>query len=326
LTIALVLFPLAALAQPAAQEAQQALSVINGAVVDDTGTGIRDAVVVLTHDALPRKAETSTGPDGRFSFLNLPAGSFQLTVTAPGFAEQVTTGVVMAAETTTLQAIRLRLAVGAVTVDVLPTEIVAERQIKEQEQQRVLGVLPNFMVSYNPDAAPLTTNQKFELSWKSHLDPVSFGLVAVAAAIEQKRNAYTGFGDGAEGYAKRYAVIYATVFTRGVITQVVLPTVFKQDPRYFYKGTGSTPSRLAYAVSRVVVRRGDDKRSHPNYSGIFGSVAAGAVSNLYYPSESRGLRLTAESTALGVIGGMVNYLAQEFIFPKLTTRASTSTP
>jgi hypothetical protein len=217
----------------------------------------------------------------------------------------------------------------SISVDVTATRVEqAERQIKDQEQQRLFGVLPNFFVSYLPDAAPLNTRQKFQLSWKSRLDPVQFAVVGIVAGVQQARNDYPGFGDGAEGYAKRYAAAYATVVTRSLITQVAMPSLFKQDPRYFYKGTGSTASRIGYAVSRTVVRKGDNGRWQPNYSGIFGSLASGALSNLYYPEEDRkGAQLTLTNTAIGLGGAAVGHLAQEFLFKRLTTHSSkSSTP
>jgi len=294
---------------------------VTGLIADDTGAAIAEATVTLTSGDASR-VEVTTGTNGRFSIADVPAGLFQLTVAAPGFAAQTITGTVTAGEESSLPEIRLRLSIDAVSVDVSPsvTEI-AEQQIKEQEQQRVLGFVPNFFVSFNPDAAPLNTRQKFQLSWKAHLDPVQFAFVAGVAGIQQWRDDYSGFGDGPSGYAKRYAAAYATVWTRSMITQVLLPSVFRQDPRYFYKGTGSGGSRFAYAISRSVIRKGDSGHWQPNYSGILGSLASGAISNFYYPKEDRrGARLTLENTALGMAGGAIGHLAQEFLFGRITSR------
>jgi hypothetical protein len=211
----------------------------------------------------------------------------------------------------------------SISVDVTATRAeLAQRQIKQQEQQRLFGVLPNFYVSYIPDAAPLNTRQKFELSWKSRLDPVRFGVTGIVAGIQQAQNIHSGFGDGAEGYAKRYAAGYANGLTRSLVSQVLLPSLFKQDPRYFYKGTGSTTSRMGYAISRAVIKKGDNGRWQPNYSGILGSLASGALSNLYYPAEDRkGVRLTFENTAIGIGGAAAGHLAQEFLFRRLTSHS-----
>jgi hypothetical protein len=139
--------------------------------------------------------------------------------------------------------------------------------------------------------------------------------------VQQWRNDYGGFGDGASGYAKRYAAAYATVWTRSLITQVVLPSVLRQDPRYFYKGAGSKRSRALYAMSRSVIRKGDNGRWQPNYSGILGSLASGAMSNIYYPEEDRrGARLTLQNTAIGIASEAIRNVTQEFFYARFTSR------
>jgi hypothetical protein len=104
-----------------------------------------------------------------------------------------------------------------------------------------------------------------------------------------------------------------------------MPTVFRQDPRYFYKGTGSVGARIAYAISRSVVRRGDNGHWQPNYSGIAGSFTGAAISNYYYPPESRrGARLMLENSVLGMVVGAISNLTQEFVWGPLTSRHSPS--
>jgi hypothetical protein len=315
-------------ASPVLGQDVSAAGTVSGTIVDDTGAGISGARITLSHDAQPSPAETFAAADGQFTFMNVPLGPFRLSVSAPGFASQSAAGMVVAGEPLKLPSIRLTLAAGTVNVDVMPlTRVeIAELQIKEQEQQRVFGVVPNFFVSYVADAVPLTTNQKFELSWKAHLDPVQFAFVAAVAGIQQKRNDFAGFGDGAEGYAKRYAAAYANVWTSSIMTQVLLPSLFKQDPRYFfYSGDGGWGARLGYAASRAFIRRGDNGRWQPSYSGVLGSLAAGGISNLYYPAEDRGgIALTLANTGLGITQSVVAHVVQEFLFKKLTSRGAQS--
>jgi len=210
-----------------------------------------------------------------------------------------------------------------ISVDVKPTRVeVADRQIRQQEQQRLLGVFPNFRVSYDPNAVPLDTRQKFHLSWKTIADPVAFAGTGVIAGIQYARNDFSGFGGGADGYAKRYAALYATRVTSTMISNVALPALFKQDPRYFYKGSGSTRSRIGYAISRAVVRKGDNGRWQPDYSRVLGHLASGAISNLYYPPEDRrGIGLTVTNTAIGLGGAAIGNLMQEFLYARFTTHA-----
>lgn len=301
--------------------AQPSTGTVTGVIVDDSGAPVAAAMVTLTTGS-GAGSEVQTGANGRFSIVDVPPGRFTLTVTARGFAAQRLAGTVAAGEVSNTPEIRLRLAAAAVSIDVTPSIVeIAERQINEQEQQRVLGVIPNFYVSFVPDAAPLNMRQKFQLSWKARTDPMQFAFVAVVAGAQQRRDDYPGFGDGVSGYAKRYAAAYATVWTRSLITQALLPAVLRQDPRYFYKGTGSRKSRVVYAMSRSVVRKGDNGRWQPNYSGLLGSLASGATANLYYPPEDRrGIRLTLQNTALGIAGGAAGHIAQEFLYARITSR------
>ncbi len=150
---------------------------------------------------------------------------------------------------------------------------VAEEQIKLQEKQRVLGIVPNFYVIYVHDAFPLNSKQKFELAWKTTIDPVTLVLTAATAGIEQAQNDFSGYGQGAQGYGKRFGAAYADAVIGTFIGSAILPSLLKQDPRYFYKGTGSTRSRILYAIANSVICKGDNGRWQPNYSSIFGSLA-----------------------------------------------------
>ena len=306
-----------------AADGQPLPGIIIGGVTDDSGAAIVGATVAWSQQGTSAGMEAATGVDGQFSFLRVPSGPYRLVVSSPGFASQTVSGVLPAGGTSRLPPIRLTLALHTISVDVTPTIVeIAERQIKEEEQQRFLGVIPNYFVVYVHNAAPLTAKQKFELSRKALVDPVDFAFTGIIAGVQQARNDYSGFGRGASGYAKRYAAFYASIFTRSVLDQVLLPSLLEQDPRYFYKGTGSTASRIGYAIGTAVVRKGDNGHWQPNYSGIFGSLAAGAVTNFYYPAQDRkGVKLTLENSAIGLAASAAAHLAQEFLFQKLTTHA-----
>jgi hypothetical protein len=83
-------------------------------------------------------------------------------------------------------------------------------------------------------------------------------------------------------HAKRFGASYADTATSAFIGNAVLPSLLKQDPRYFYKGIGSTRSRILYAIANSVICKGNNQRWQPNYSAILGGLAAGGISNLYY--------------------------------------------
>lgn len=106
-----------------------------------------------------------------------------------------------------------------------------------------------------------------------------------------------------------------------MIGSAILPSLLKQDPRYFYKGTGTISSRVFYAIANSVICKGDNGHWQTNYSGIGGGLASGAISNLYYPASSRsGVALSFENAGIGTVETAVQNLVQEFVIRRLTPR------
>jgi hypothetical protein len=292
---------------------------ISGTVLDGSGAVVVGARVTLTRADQSASQEAISGDRGEFSFVNVAPGSFQIQVTAKGFAAQTSSGILHVGEV--YLAPPIALVPSTVDTEVLvtvPGSQVAEEQIKAQEQQRVLGVVPNFYVSYIANAAPLNAKQKFELAWRSTFDPVTFAFTVGTAGVEQAQNAFGGYGQGAQGYGKRFGALYADNITSTFIGSALLPAVLKQDPRYFYKGTGSTSSRILYAIANSVICKGDNRRWQPNYSAILGGLASGTISNLYYPPGSRGTALVFENTLIGTGETAVMNVFQEFVIRKVT--------
>jgi hypothetical protein len=313
-------------AQPtAAGVKNDQLGSISGTVIDQDGALVTGAQVKLTDGTM--KQELRTNGDGEFSFGNLQAGSYQLEVTSAGFAVQTIPVTLQAGEANQLSAIMLGVAANVTEVKVgVPQVEVAQEQIEIQEKQRVLGAIPNFYVSYIPNAAPLDAKQKFELAWKTVIDPVTFLIVGGLAGVQQAQNHFIGYGQGAQGYAKRFGANYGDTVTGTFIGGAILATLLKQDPRYFYKGTGSVGSRFLYAVANSVICKGDNRRWQPNYSNVLGNLASGAISNAYYPSQDRnGAALTFQNAAVGVASGSLTNVLQEFLLRKLTPNAGHDT-
>ena len=199
----------------------------------------------------------------------------------------------------------------------------ATEQVQAAEQQRVLGLLPNFYSSYIWDAAPLNARQKYSLALHATIDPVAFLGAGFAAGVQQANDAYKGYGQGASGYGKRFGANFADGTIGLVLSAAVLPSLLHQDPRYFYKGSGTTRSRVLYAISTAFICKGDNGRWQPNYSSLLGGLAAGAISNAYYPSSDRGVSLTVENWLLGTAGDMVGGLVREFVMRRLTHKVPT---
>lgn len=189
----------------------------------------------------------------------------------------------------------------------------AEEQIKEQEKQRVLGVVPSFNISYRPDAVSLTAAQKLQLAFRSSVDPVAFGAAVLIAGYHEALDDDTGFGWGAEGFGKRGGAAYLDAFDGTIIGNGILPAILHQDPRYFRLGHGTKTHRLLYALSTNVVCRHDNSgRREPNYSNVGGNIISGAISNLYYPSSNSGWGETVTNGLTVTAEGGVGSLFQEF--------------
>jgi hypothetical protein len=304
---------------------------VSGTVVDQSGAVVVGADVRLSaqrgKDTDQSSGQTMrTGDDGEFMFSNIAPGPFQLTVTSAGFSTKTISGLLHAGEVDLIPPIMMTVASNITEVKVgLTREEVAEiadEQLKIEEQQRVLGVIPNFYVSYIPNAAPLTPKQKFKLAWKNVIDPFTLVVVAGTAGVEQAQDHFIGYGQGTEGYAKRFGAGYADTVSGTFIGSAIFPALLKQDPRYFYKGTGRVESRFLYAIANAFICKGDNKRWQPNYSNVLGSLASGGISNIYYPPQDRnGAELTFVNAGIGIGETAISNLLQEFLIKKLTPAA-----
>ena len=295
---------------------------ISGTVLDVTGAPVSGAQVRLTRGATAPVQVTQSAQDGQFSFTDIAPGPFDLSIGLAGFKTKTVSGTLAAEKDYLAAAITLEVAPVVTDVSVrLTTEEIATEQIKVQEQQRLVGVIPNFYASYVADAAPMNTKQKFGLAWKAAIDPTSFVIAGIIAGGEQADNAFPGYGQGAAGYARRFGAAYGDFFIGTYLSNAILPSILKQDPRYFYKGTGTIKSRILWALERSVMARSDNGHWQPDYSGILGSLAGGAISNLYYPEGSRhGFETTLNNTLIGIATGAGLNILQEFVFRKVTPK------
>jgi carboxypeptidase family protein len=307
----------------AGQPGQQLPGSVSGTLIVQTGALAVGAHVQLSREDKSPPQELLSGDNGQYSFSNLPPGPFHLAISSEGFATQEYSGDLHPGEAFIVPEIMLSVATAVTEVRVELTQIeVAQEEIKEQEKQRVFGFIPNFYVTYVPDPAPLIARQKFELAFRSVIDPFTFVAVGFLAGLQQASDEFGAYGQGAEGYAKRYGAAYGNVVSSTFIGSAILPTIFKQDPRYFYRGTGSKKSRLGYALANAVICKGDNKKWQFNYSEVIGAFATGAISYTYYPEGDRhgviwenGLIKLGESAVAGVF--------QEFVIRKLTPHLQT---
>ena len=316
--------PSAPEADTAHQSAPSGTGNISGTVLDTNNDVVQNANIKLAGAGISQTV--TSGSDGQFQFPNLPPGEYRLTVTAEGMRPYASDRIHLnAGEFRIAPTISLAVSGGVSSIVVSgDKEELAEQQVRIAEQQRIGGVIPNFYSSYDWNAPPMMTKQKFQLSFRSLIDPVSIATVAAIAGAEQYKGLFSGYGTGIEGYGKRFGAAYANRFAGDMLSRAAFPAIFHQDPRYFYKGKGSIRSRALYAMSRAVITRTDDGRLRPNYSEVLGDFSAGAISNLYYPQADRGFSLVMINGATGVGANAVSNLIREFLLKGLTSHVPKS--
>jgi len=295
---------------------------ITGTVVDASGAAVRGVQVELSLEGRAPDQMTQSAENGEFSFSKVAPGPYRLSFSSKGFATKAITGELNAGQMLNLPQTAITIESLATGVTVTQTQVeIAAAQLKVEEQQRFLGVVPNFFTSYDPDAAPLNAKQKLELTAKTWFDPSAFVIEGIIAGVWQLQNTHKGFGQGAQGYAKRYGAGFVDYGSSMLLEKVITTTLFKQDPRYFYRGTGTTRSRVLYAISRTFVCRGDNKKDQFCYSSFVSRFGTGFVTRYYYPAEDRDpARVILRNSAMGIGFEALGNLFQEFLARKITRK------
>ncbi len=300
---------------------------ISGVVLDPSGARVVGARITLNTATGVQVRRIRSQEDGAFVFTAVPPGSYDVVIDADGL-EPFTSGLIVLEAGQAYDVPRKLLAIASTStsVEVRPTEEIAAEQIKQEEKQRLLGFAPVFYVSYVPDAAPMTTKQKYSLAAHDTLDWTTYIGVSVAAGIEQANNTYRGYGQGAAGYGKRWAAQFADGRSSDFLSHAVFASMLHQDPRYFYQGTGTTKSRFYHALSSAFVARSDSGRTMPNYSYLLGTMTSGALSNAYYPHADRGVGLVFTNAAIGIGGRAAQAVLQEFVSKRITKNVPKTAP
>ncbi len=289
-------------------------------MLDLNGARVVGARVTLDLPNGVQVRTTLSKEDGVFVFTAVPPGSYVVVINAEGMEPYTSAAIVLTAgQTYDVPRKLLAIASANTTVEVRPADVVAAEQIKAEEKQRLFGIIPDFYTSYVYDAVPLTSKQKYRLAFRDTFDPARVVGSGVAAGIQQANNSFAGYGQGAAGYGKRFAAVYGDGLTSDLLSHAVLPSLFHQDPRYFYQGSGTARSRLIHAISFAVVTRSDSGGVAPNYSYLGGDIGSGLLSNLYYPHADRGVGLVFTNALIGIGGRAGGNIVREFFAKKVTT-------
>jgi Carboxypeptidase regulatory-like domain len=317
--------PLSAAPVSAAQ-----IGTISGTVTDAQDEVVPGAVVALGGADPDDSRKTVANDLGAFQFEGLrPNVTYHLTIQAKGFVDWKSSPIVLApGQFQFVPGIRLELSGEATSVTVYASSAeLATEQVKILEQQRILGIVPNFYVAYDPNAPPLTAKQKFHLAIRVSADPITLVGVFFLAGVNQGVE-LPDYALGAKGYGERVGAVAADGFTDIFFGGAVLPALLHQDPRYFYQGTGTKKSRLLHALAGPFVCRGDNGRTEPNYSTVGGDIISAGFSDLYYPRIDRNGKIFAENIMISTIERTASTVTQEFVLRRLTfgAKGRKSTP
>jgi hypothetical protein len=189
----------------------------------------------------------------------------------------------------------------------------AEGELHVEEHQHLMGFIPYFDTVFGDTAPPLSPSQKFELAFKRSITPLTIIGAGLIAGIGQANNSFPKYGQGAQGYGKRFGSQYADTFDSNMLGSAIFPVILHQDPRYYRMGTGGFRKRFLYSLSAAVRTKGDDGKWQPGFSTILGSFAAGGISNLYFPPPNRGAGLTLERGSLQIAERALSVMLDEFL-------------
>ena len=294
--------------------------IIIGTATDANGDPVPNATVELKNLGSGDCRTVTTPESGSFEFYAVqPQMPYVITIAAEGFADWNSSSITLeSGQFKIVTGIQLRIKTGLTQVEVKYDPVqVATEQLKAEEHQRVLGIVPNFYVSYEKDPAPLTAKMKFQLALRVSTDPITaagvFGMAGIRQAADSPK-----YGQGWGAYGKRFGATAADGLSDIMIGGAILPSLLHQDPRYFYQGTGTTGSRIRHAIFSPFVARSDNGQSMPNYSSLGGDLAAASLSNLYFPKANRGVGLVFGNFAIGTAERIGASLAQEFIISRFT--------
>jgi Carboxypeptidase regulatory-like domain len=313
------LFPMPAFTQ-SSEAAEATKAGIIGTVAGANSDPIPNAKVVL-EAANGKRMTATTTDDGSFALHDVATDTaYQIAISAEGFSDWNSSVSVEPGQQKSLGEIKLRVLASERTITVsYSSKEVAAQQLKAEENQRVLSFIPNIFVTYELHPEPLTPRMKFHLAYKGLTHPTFFAFQALWSGIQQAGD-MTDYREGARGYGERFGANLAGGASEGLFANAALPALLHQDPRYFYRGSGTKRSRAWHALSAPFICEGDNGKLQPNYSQWGGSLIAASLSNIYYPDSGRGpgLVFTNFGTSMGLHVALG--FAQEFLLPKFTSK------
>jgi len=156
---------------------------------------------------------------------------------------------------------------------------------------------------YKPGAklCTLKLKDKFVLFVQDSFDPVTFLASGFNAGLDQAADSDPSYGQGAEGYGRRFGAEFAGQASSRFFKDFAYPWIFSEDPRYYRLAHGSVRKRLLHALEHAVVAHRDNGTRMFNISEWLGTTSAVVLSNTYQPDNKRGFANTAQRVGYSIL-------------------------
>jgi hypothetical protein len=197
-------------------------------------------------------------------------------------------------------------------------------QYPTNQKQAVLFVVLLSRKSYCfPDLAtsvtPLSSTQKFKLFVENSVSGHAVLGSAASAGFGQALNSPEEFGQGAEGYGKRFGASMARSATNNFFGTFLLASALRQDPRFFVRNSPTFRQALRYSLGRLIKTRTDSGVDSVNVSGLVGPLMGESLANVYLPSQERTVGKTLSRYATDMGWRAAGNLLREY-WPAITQR------
>jgi len=182
-----------------------------------------------------------------------------------------------------------------------------------QQTKRILWIIPNFRsVSANTHLPPLSFKEKFWMATQDSFDYSAFIYAGIFAGTAMAGKSEPSFGQGAAGYGNYFAHTFADDTVENYMVEAIVPSLTKEDPRYYTLGRGGVLKRSGYALSRLFITRTDSGKKTVNLSEVVGAGAASGIGNTYYPADQNQFVKTYQHWISQIAQDGVGNLFKEF--------------
>ena len=159
----------------------------------------------------------------------------------------------------------------------------------------------------------LEPKDKFILFIYDNFDPLSFLTAGFNAGLDQAHDQDPTFGQGVEGYGKRFGANFAGQTSQRFFTDFAYTAIFSEDPRYYRLAHGSGEKPILHAVGHTFLAHRDNGKHMFNFSEWLGTTSAVALSNTtYHPSNEGGFAPAARQVGYAVVTDMGFDVLREF--------------